>query len=350
MKMKLVIGSIVILLLFALSGCSCEHEYDNGKITKEPTCTEEGEKTFICTLCEETKVESVPLIEHSYREEITKEPTFEEEGEKTFTCETCGDSYTESIPVRDDKVVVTVISKTNLEEDYNVGRYSDRVEFGFEITNKTDTPIKGVQGILTIYDLFNEEILSIGCDFTGNTIPAGQSISVSDLGIDINQFMDSHVKLYNTNFSDLNFEYKVTNIVYADGSGMEEQTTTDVTESQKVTVHVADKYNLDIDYNARRYSPRVEFSFDVYNHTSKDIKGVQGILTIKDLFGVDIISLQNDFTGQTISAGGSIYVSGLGIDINQFMDEHVQLYNTNYDDLNFEYEVTSIVYEDGTTE
>ncbi|MCR5140955.1 MAG: DUF285 domain-containing protein [Ruminococcus sp.] len=35
--------------------------------------------------------------EHAYAEEITREPTCTEEGEKTFTCE-CGDSYTEVIP------------------------------------------------------------------------------------------------------------------------------------------------------------------------------------------------------------------------------------------------------------
>lgn len=350
MRRKLIIGSMIAVLLFILAGCGCEHEYDDGKITKEPTCTEEGEKTFTCTLCEKTKVESVRVKEHSYKEEITKEATFEEEGEKTFTCEFCGDSYTEAIPVRDDEVVVTVLSKTNLEADYSAGRYSERVEFTFEVANKTDKQIKGVQGVLTICDLFGEEILSINCDFTGNIIASNQTITVGDLGIDINQFMNSHIKLYNTDFSDLKFEYKIKNIVYADGSNMNVQTAADSAEAKKITVRVTGKENLEEDYRAGRYSPRVEFSFEVYNHTSKDIKGVQGVLTIKDLFGVDILSSSLDFTGQTISANGSIVVSGMGIDINQFMDEHVKLYNTNFDDLNFEYKVTSIVYSDGTTE
>ena len=81
------------------------------------------------------------------------------------------------------------------------------MEFTFEVANKTDKQIKGVQGVLTICDLFGEEILSINCDFTGNSIAQNQSITVGDLGIDINQFMDSHIKLYNTDFSDLKFEY-----------------------------------------------------------------------------------------------------------------------------------------------
>ena len=77
---------------------------------------------------------------------------------------------------------------------------------------------------------------------------------------------------------------------------------------------------------------------------------MQGVLTIKDLFGVDIMSANLDFTGQTIGANSSVTFSGKGIDINQFMDEHVKVYNTDYGDLKFEYKVTAIVYSDGTTE
>lgn len=348
---KIAIGSMVALLCVILTGCGkCEHEYDNGVITKESTCTEEGEKTFTCSLCEETKTESVAKKSHAYKEEITKEPTFEEEGEKTFTCEDCGDSYTESIPVRDDEVVITVTNKSNLPKDTNAGRYSDRIDLTFNVLNRSDKVIKGVQGNLAVCDLFGEEILKINCDFTGDSIPVGESITVDDLGMEINQFMDSHVKFYNTDFSDLQFEYEVTNIVYDDGSSMKEQSSTESIESQKVTVNVTDKQNLDINYNAGRYSPRVEFLFEVYNNTAKDIKGVQGILTIKDLFGVNIISSGLDFTGQTISANSSASFTGLGIDINQFMDDHVKIYSTNFEDLNFEYEITSIVYSDGTTE
>ena len=39
------------------------------------------------------------IHEHSYTEEITKQPTCTEEGEKTFTCD-CGDTYTETIPAK----------------------------------------------------------------------------------------------------------------------------------------------------------------------------------------------------------------------------------------------------------
>lgn len=345
-----VLLAVIILSFIIKNFAKCEHEYDNGIITKWPTCTEEGEKTYTCTLCEETKSESLPVVSHTYKEKITKEPTFEEEGEKTIKCEKCGNSYTESIPMRDDEVMVDVTNKTNIPMDLDAGRYSDRVDLTFAVTNRTDKAIKGVQGELIVCDLFGEKILTIECDFVGNTIPVGGSIFVNDLGIDINQFMNSHIKFYNTDFSDLKFEYKIVNIVYDDGSSMIEDMPKESMESKKVTVYVTDKKNLDINYNVGRYSPRVEFTFKVYNNTSKSIKGVQGILGIKDLFGVDIMSSSLDFTGQIIGANDDIVVSGMGIDINQFKDDHVKIYNTNFDDLKFEYEVTSIIYEDGKTE
>lgn len=99
-----------------------------------------------------------------------------------------------------------------------------------------------------------------------------------------------------------------------------------------------------------RYSPRVNFDFEVFNQTQKDIKGVSGTLTAKDLFGVDILDIQLDFTGQTIPANGKSVFEDLRIDINEFQDKEVKLYGTNYDDLIFEYEIQSIVYTDGTTE
>lgn len=73
------------------------HDYKE-EITKEPTCTEAGEKTYTCD-CGDSYTEEIPAKGHNYKEEITKEPTCTEEGEKTYTCE-CGDSYTEKMPAK----------------------------------------------------------------------------------------------------------------------------------------------------------------------------------------------------------------------------------------------------------
>ncbi|MFQ9390174.1 MAG: hypothetical protein ACLR1V_16505 [Coprococcus sp.] len=41
---------------------------DDGKVTKEATCTEDGVKTNTCTVCGETKTEIIPAVGHQYGE------------------------------------------------------------------------------------------------------------------------------------------------------------------------------------------------------------------------------------------------------------------------------------------
>lgn len=44
----------------------CEHTYDEGVVTTEPTCTAPGVKTFSCTECGETYTEEILALGHSY--------------------------------------------------------------------------------------------------------------------------------------------------------------------------------------------------------------------------------------------------------------------------------------------
>ena len=118
----------------------------------------------------------------------------------------------------DNPVVVRVTNKVNIEEDIYNGQYTPRVEFDFKVENKTSKAIKGIEGVLTVKDMFGKEIVKINCDFTGHTIAVGSIGTYNSLGIDINQFMDEHIKLYNESYSDLQFEYEVSCIVYNDGT------------------------------------------------------------------------------------------------------------------------------------
>ena len=67
------------------------HKWDSGKITKEPTCTEEGVKTFECMVCGKTKTEKVSALGHDWNEDFTvdKESTCEETGLKSIHCKRC---------------------------------------------------------------------------------------------------------------------------------------------------------------------------------------------------------------------------------------------------------------------
>lgn len=66
-----------------------EHQWNEGTVTKEPTATETGIKTFTCTVCSETKTEDIPKVHtHDYTRlgEIVKESSCETEGERWVYC------------------------------------------------------------------------------------------------------------------------------------------------------------------------------------------------------------------------------------------------------------------------
>ncbi|MBP3204032.1 MAG: hypothetical protein J6M66_01265 [Lachnospiraceae bacterium] len=114
---------------------------------------------------------------------------------------------------KSEKVVVTVTDKENFSEDYSAGRFLPYCQFTIKVSNYTGRNIKGVEGILTIKDLFGKEIKKVGCDLTGTSIPAG-TVTTFKRGIEINDLFDIDAKLYNEKYEDLQFEYKVTDVVY----------------------------------------------------------------------------------------------------------------------------------------
>mgnify|MGYP000786700292 FL=1 len=79
------------------------HTYDGGKVTKQATCKEDGEKLYTCTVCNTTKTEPIPKsTAHTYDGgRVTKQATCREDGEKLYTCTVCGESRTEALPKLD---------------------------------------------------------------------------------------------------------------------------------------------------------------------------------------------------------------------------------------------------------
>ena len=88
----------------------CAHEWDDGVVTTEPTCTEEGVKTFTCSKCGETRTEPISATGHTWGDWVlTTEPTLDADGVETRTCQVCG--ATETRPVA--AVVYTVSYNAN---------------------------------------------------------------------------------------------------------------------------------------------------------------------------------------------------------------------------------------------
>ena len=117
-----------------------DHQLDDGKVTTEPTCEKNGEKTFTCAVCKETKTEIIEKLGHAFGVvevikaptctetgisgkrcqhegcdvidsetvlpasghqwddgKVTTKPTCTEDGIKTYTCSACSETKTETI-------------------------------------------------------------------------------------------------------------------------------------------------------------------------------------------------------------------------------------------------------------
>ena len=116
-----------------------------------------------------------------------------------------------------------------------------------------------------------------------------------------------------------------------------------------VTVALTDTKLLPKNYDVSRYSPVYQLTLVVENKSERDIRGVKGTIIFRDLFEDQILrsGLSLD---KAVAAGEKKTISGYGLEINQFMDDHAKLATTDYKDLKFEFVPEAIVFSDGTTE
>ena len=92
MKKSLIILS-AILMEFCLLSCDqkishAEHVWGGQKVTKEATCTEEGEAIVKCA-CGETKTITLEKLGHNIVEEVVTEPTYLKKGRIDYKCSRC---------------------------------------------------------------------------------------------------------------------------------------------------------------------------------------------------------------------------------------------------------------------
>ena len=83
------------------------HDWDNGKVTTQPTCTNAGEKTFTCNECGRKKTEQIDATGHSWKQEWNSDETHHwhecangcdakdayaehADADKNHICDTCG--------------------------------------------------------------------------------------------------------------------------------------------------------------------------------------------------------------------------------------------------------------------
>ena len=73
------------------------HKYNSGVVTKEPTCTDTGVKTYTCVDGDDSYTETIPALGHDYvtRTETvtTKEAWDEDVWESRYICNGCGEQF-----------------------------------------------------------------------------------------------------------------------------------------------------------------------------------------------------------------------------------------------------------------
>ncbi|MCD7745035.1 MAG: leucine-rich repeat protein [Lachnospiraceae bacterium] len=165
------------------------HSYDEGVVTTEATCTEDGVRTYTCTVCGDTYSEVIDATGHSYDEGVvTIEATCTEDGVKTYTCAVCGDTYTEAIAATghsyDEGVVTTVATCTEAGVmSYTCvtcgDTYTDVIaatghSYDGEVTTEATCTTAGVKTYTctTCGDSYTEEIVALGHSYAGEVTAA----------------------------------------------------------------------------------------------------------------------------------------------------------------------------------
>lgn len=108
-KRLFLIGILTLVLCLVLVSCesiseeshkeSHVHTWDEGSVTTEPTCTEEGVKTYACSGCDETKTEMIPVTHNEVIDDAVA-PTCTETGlTEGSHCSICGTVLTAQVIV-----------------------------------------------------------------------------------------------------------------------------------------------------------------------------------------------------------------------------------------------------------
>ena len=129
------------------------HSYTS-KITKAATCGTSGVKTYTCTVCGDTKTETISKTNNHTWDNgvVTKEPTVKANGIKTYTCTVCKTTKTESIPKLTESVIDTSTVKEKDGSVYSAPNLTaadvlNAAGLGAKILNADGTELKSAEKV-----------------------------------------------------------------------------------------------------------------------------------------------------------------------------------------------------------
>lgn len=87
------------------------HTWDDGRVTEAASCSKEGSKLYTCTVCKETRTETIAKTAHNFSTTTTP-ATCSKAGERKETCTVCGETRVTAIPMLTHKYTTTVTKAT----------------------------------------------------------------------------------------------------------------------------------------------------------------------------------------------------------------------------------------------
>lgn len=146
---------------------TCEHVWNDGEVTTEATCTAKGVKTYTCTLCNETKTEEIPMIDH-----------VDANGDNL--CDVCGAAMTTPTPDYETKTLAEFLALADSNEVFYqiegvvTGYYQNQtnaVKFGNVYISDGETT-------LLVYGLCAEKMTLSNGKFTNDQSFSGLNVEI----------------------------------------------------------------------------------------------------------------------------------------------------------------------------
>ncbi|MCQ2771501.1 MAG: Ig-like domain-containing protein, partial [Clostridia bacterium] len=146
-----------------------DHNWDDGIITKNATCTFNGEKTFTCKRCNQRKYVSIESVGHIYSISVI-EPTCTEKGYTIHTCDLCGDYFLSDFTEPSLHEIVTITDSTEVVQRKHTECKKCKMIFSSSVSRRNSLnyiPIYTVQDFLNISsDTRENYVLMSDLDFS----------------------------------------------------------------------------------------------------------------------------------------------------------------------------------------
>ncbi len=160
------------------------HEWGEGTVTKEPSCTEEGEKTFVCSHDEtHTKIEKIEKLAHSPEKVDEEEASCTEDGHIAYwECTACHKKFADAAcqeELTEDQIILHAMHALTAHEAVaatceeagnsaywsceNCGKYFSDAE------GKTEVTLEDVEIQALTHDLEHHEAKAATCTEAGNS-------------------------------------------------------------------------------------------------------------------------------------------------------------------------------------